>query len=389
MRSINIKTIDNGLNNIGIVDNNETIFFIPKYFIDEQVINAEQIDKDLRSKLKLLVKALYKFDKNRISKGLTTGNDNLYNFDVVLSIVNDFIENGLYFEFEKYYSLGHSGKIDFPKTFKKCKPMYTFKGPVYLNYITSKKKEDSNELIKKVQTLVLNDISKKIGWLIGYNIFLDTKDIDFQLGEFLLPLLEKEKHNTFNSRKQNLISLLSKYIDMYSSEKGTDGLVFCTAFSLWEEMVRVSLSNVSKKDKEDIFYVRHVYRNINSRQDCKVLPPLMPDAVYKDDYSIYILDGKYYCSGQLPNNDDITKQFVYMIKAIETFKDDFCYRNIFVLPTSNHNYLSPLQVEFDVNIKNTDDLPHIELMYLNFEELLRAYVENRKCYSLLEDVCDG
>ena len=59
----------------------------------------------------------------------------------------------------------------------------------------------------------------------------------------------------------------------------------------------------------------------------------MPDSVYKDEKNIIIIDSKYYINNSLPDNNDINKQIIYMLKANGIFPNHENYSNCFILPT--------------------------------------------------------
>ncbi len=382
MKDITIKNITEGTEKIGVVCGEHAMLMVPMFYIDECVLSANQVPEEIKSKLKLLAKAWQKYGKN-MPNNTSEGDEEFINFDVIMNLVNDFIEYGLYTELEKFTTLNNCGKINFPATVKRCRPLLTQQGAIYLDYLTDKKRIDEHELVKSVQVLALNDISKKIGWLIGFNVSIPTEKIHHRLGNYLVPLLIREKNQTFNSRKINLINLLIKYIQMTNGSESENSLPVCTAYNFWENILFETLGNVSKKQLDKHFYVRHAYKDINTNKIVSTLKALMPDIVYKDTYSIVIMDAKYYPKGSLPTNEDITKQFAYMIKAFGKWSDAYSYRNIFCLPTDKKSSLNNLQVVFDNDINSEDGLTPIEILYLNFEEMLKTYVDGDKSFEYI------
>lgn len=382
MKDITIKSITEGTEKIGVVCDEHATLMVPMYYVDDCVLSAGKIPDDLKLKLKRLAKAWQKYGKN-MPNNTSDGDDNTINFDTIMSIVNDFIEYGIYTELEKFTTMNNYGKINFPATVKRCRPLLTQQGAIYLDYLTDKKRIDEHEIVKSVQILVLNDISKKLGWLIGFNLSLPTENIHYRLGSYLVPLLIGEKNQTFNTRKLNLINLLINYIRMTNGKDNSNYLPVCTAYNFWESILFNALGNMSKEDLNKHFYVRHGYRNIQTNKIVIPMKPLMPDIAYKDDYSVIILDAKYYQKGFFPTNEDITKQFAYMIKAFGKWSDAYSYRNIFCLPTDEASKYHNLEAVFDEDIASDDGLVPIELLYLNFEEMLRHYVDGTTAYEYI------
>lgn len=101
--------------------------------------------------------------------------------------------------------LSNVGKIDFPRTIKKCRPTILDEGPLYLPYITRAKKIADENLVRNTQILVLNDIAKKVGWLIGFNIHIPPMGISAGLNKSLISKLKVAKNNSYNTRKLKLI----------------------------------------------------------------------------------------------------------------------------------------------------------------------------------------
>ena len=382
MKDITIKNITEGTEKIGVVCDEHATLMVPMYYVDDCVLSAGKIPDDLKIKLKRLAKAWQKYGKN-MPNNTNDGDENNINFDTIMSIVNDFIEYGIYTELEKFTTMNNYGKINFSATVKRCRPLLTQQGAIYLDYLTDKKRIDEHEIVNSVQILVLNDISKKLGWLIGFNLSLPTENIRYRLGSYLVPLLISEKNQTFNTRKLNLINLLINYIRMTNGKENSNYLPVCTAYNFWENILFDALGNMSKDELNKHFYVRHGYRDKQTNKIIVPMKPLMPDIAYKDDYSVIILDAKYYQKGFMPTNEDITKQFAYMIKAFGKWSDAYSYRNIFCLPTDEVSKYHNLEAVFGEDIASDDGLVPIELLYLNFEEMLEHYVDGTTAYEYI------
>ena len=387
-KNIIIRTTDNGQDYTGIrfgTDNNsDTEIIIPRYFMPEMNKPVENLSTEEKTKLKLLARAWTKYQKRLKTKnnGEQHGEGINYDFDVVFCLVRDFLESGLYLEFEKSEKLSNSGKIDFSRTMKKCRPLILDEGPLYLPYVTRTKKIADEDLVRNVQILVLNDIAKKVGWLIGFNIHIPQVGIKVGIDNALISKLKMVKNNSYNTRKITLINYLVQYLSMQNLVGTDDKIIFVSiVHKFWETMIADVVGNVERNMLDKIFYVRHRY--INKRtgavyKEARELNPLIPDSVYMTGTDITILDAKYYDKYSLPNNHDITKQFAYMRKAFGYYGPAYTYRNIFIMPTDDCNHYSNKEIVFDVDpiITRKDDLIPIEIMYLNVTEVVKCYVNS-------------
>lgn len=394
-KNIVIRTAENGQDYTGIKlgkDNDAyTEIIVPRYYMPDMSKSVDNLTKDEKKKLKRLTKAWRKYQARLKTKnnGAVEGTGINFDFDVVFKLVQDFLESGLYIEFERTEKLSNVGKIDFPRTIKKCKPIILDEGPLYLPYITRTKKIADEDLVRNTQVLVLNDIAKKVGWLIGFNIHIPTTGINAGLNKSLVSKLKMAKNNSYNTRKLKLIDYLVQYLTMLDLIKNDDNDLFVSAvYKFWEDMISDIVGNVDHSTLERIFYIRHRY--INKRTGAvyrmpRDLNPLMPDAVYMDNENIIILDAKYYDKTSLPTNDDITKQFAYMRKAYGYYGVGYEYRNIFIMPTDDNYHYSNREAVFDADphIIRSEDLVPIEVMYLNVTEVIENYISSTNISALV------
>ena len=394
-KNIVIRTAENGQDYTGIKlgkDNDEvTEIIVPRYYMPYINKTVDELTKDEKRKLKKLTKAWRKYQTRLKTKnnGTAKGTGINFDFDVVFKIVQDFLENGLYIEFERTEKLSNIGKIDFPRTIKKCKPIVLDEGPLYLPYITRTKKIADEDLVRNTQVLILNDIAKKVGWLIGFNIHIPTTGINGGLNKPLISKLKMAKNNSYNTRKLKLIDCLVQYLTMLDLIKNDDNDLFVSVvYKFWEDMISDIIGNVDHSTLERIFYIRHRY--INKRTGAvyrmpRDLNPLMPDAVYMDNDKIIILDAKYYDKNSLPTNDDITKQFAYMRKAYGYYGAGYEYRNIFIMPTDDNYHYSNKEAVFDEDshITRNEDLVPIKVIYLNVTEVIDNYIASMDISSMV------
>lgn len=383
-RYIEVLSAESGRDKIGLIFTDNTQIIVPSYYFDTEKKKVSELSKEEKKKIKRIILAWQKYQKRNkdLNYGIVEGEEQFYDYDLALEIVQDFIENGLYVEFESINKIRRCGKIEFPETIKRCKPLVTANGPVYLEYYTKLKKSVDQNILKNVQIQVLNEIAKLIGWMIGFNVHFDLESRPTRLNKSTVSQLIQLRNTSFNSRKIQLINCLIKYIEMNSdSSNDKENLVVATAYHFWEAMVSDTIGNISRNRLKKVYYVRHAYTNKNNGSVMWQSKPLMPDTISETEKAITVLDAKYYTNGNLPDNYDITKQFAYMDKAYSYFKqqkDEREFRNIMVLPTDQESRLSDLQIVFDPSIESTESKIPIELLYINFSEMLDAYLAGKK-----------
>lgn len=381
-KSIQIRTVEDGHSKIGVLFEEKTNIVVPMFFMDSFDKLTSEITKQEKDKLKLLVKAWVKYQSStKVDKETNTklGEGSQYSFSIIIDLIQDFLDYGLYTEFEYINHVRRCGKIDFQQTVKNLKPLYTEQGPVYLEYITRGKKINDEDIIKAVQVLVLNEIARNLGWMLGFSIVLPPEPVPISLSLSTVSRLRMIRDSSYNSRKIRLLNNLILYIS--STEKEDEdgkGLFVATGYHFWESMVSSVLGNVNHSMLKKDFFVKHTYVSRVDRSSMKKMNPLEPDAVYLSDEALVILDAKYYSYGKLPTNDDITKQFTYMIKAYHLYGDRKIVKNIFVLPTKEDSHFSDFQCMFDKSVPAINEFVPIDVLYINYDKMLNSYISNRK-----------
>lgn len=381
---ISFKEVEVGNEKIGIEINSEHQYtiLIPKYFLNNRELG--NINKEVKDKIKKLFKAwnIYqKRNQGELGAEFSDG-ETLYDINNSLEIIKDFIEYGLYIEQENTTKITNTGKMNFKKTIDTCNPLYTDQGPIYLDYLTDTKKPNDQNFLRMVQTTVINEISEDFGWIIGFNFKFPTSE-KIQLNKKTQIMLHQKLNESFNSRKINLIKLLIKYIDMNS--KGlVEGkkLFIAMANHFWEDMVNYVVGNVSKRELDYYFYVRHIY--IEGDKIIQPLSALRPDSVYKKGKNLIVIDAKYYLNNNLPENKDINKQIIYMLKAYKTMQEYDNFGNCFIIPTDKESEFSDKIIKFDEKVD--DKLLSINLIYANLSEMVDHYIKLEKNYELIKDL---
>lgn len=381
-REISIEDVLTGLDDLGIVLDSEgkTVLHVPAFYLPRKKLTLKDISPLLIFKLRTLFSAWSQFSKtvDRPHNGAKGEGSSYYDFEVVLELIKDFAEFGLYTESEKTDVVSKTGKINFHKTVQKLRPEYSESGFFYLPYYSTTKKYKDESFLRELQSLALNEISKSIGWLIGFTTQFPSSGTH-KLDDTSKQLLFELKQSSFNSRKIHLIGLLTRYIDTVGTAESQNGnFVLGKAWQFWEEMVRCSLGNLPQSEISDRFNVKHIYVDKKTNEVITRLTPLRPDAVLETDDGIALLDGKYYVSQDLPDNESVTKQFVYLRKAKAINGVDKNYSNIFILPTEEKTHYSDTIAVFDEDIGFVDEYDQIKILRVNVSDLILAYVEHAK-----------
>lgn len=202
------------------LDKDKIIFVMPKYYITNiEDFNGEaSLSEDQINEVKMVMKAWKKFQRLSNNFELDEGNDQFYNLAIVMDIIKNFINNGLYVEIEEYYIHSKTDKIEFKRTIQECEPVFIDARPIYLHFITKRQKVQEQDFIRNIQSFVLEEISNEIGWLIGFSYAHTGMPIAKNKNQ-IINHLKRNLLDTFNTRKIHLIKLLIKYFEVNISKQ--------------------------------------------------------------------------------------------------------------------------------------------------------------------------
>lgn len=163
-KDVKIVPVDKSNSFVGIkIDEGIVKVFVPRVFRED-----EDWKKDIRLFLKSIEIAKTKNTEN-INKG-SNNIDNAWPIDSYLWLINDYLENGLYYNREKKISRSNSGKIEWKRTLQQV-PIYSDGNIIYDQLITSKM-TPANDMITHIYKLCLRQSVDKIGWLFNYNFHI-------------------------------------------------------------------------------------------------------------------------------------------------------------------------------------------------------------------------
>ena len=354
------KDLNNSENNmykftfVGVIQSlkNNVIIVYPKY------ISLKNIDYDYNNNQKKffqIMQVITKY-KKRMSQNLIdpTESEEIINNNLgtMIQIIKTYYSYGLFNSERNSYNNNGNGQVLWNKTVNMNTPYIVNNIPIYLDLQAIEKNIDSLNIVRTIQTCILNFISKKIP-----PVFIDEiESYDKSKIDYYVNILQYALKNEFITKKQELIIELLIFLKNESKNLPNDIEVFGTInFELvWEDVCSYTYSNhLNKSLKELKLYTK---KNIdttvklkeyiekpkwlvkNGNEVCqKSTLKLDILNIEKPNFTIY--DAKYYnlevSDKQVKNNPgiaDVTKQYLYQLafsELIETNQLTTVYLDMF------------------------------------------------------------
>lgn len=365
---------------VGIITcGSRVIKVYPKYLLS--------VKDDCLSEMKQIVKVLERYSRSTeqiINMFNGDGDNRSFNIlAVVLYLLNDYYEYGIYTNSEDIIEVNGEGEILWGKTIDESFALIEDNRPYYMELYTEKSVEDDMDYFKRLHECILTDCSRQLhdaqlDALFGIDeIELSEETLDdFGDTEYILDRITKELNVQFNTHRQILLKTLYAYVSQDRRMlEDNDGISMfgTTAFhAVWEKacadvfdnklsteigVIKLSVplaeKYVSVKRKK---LIEIIEKPIWQRDDFAIeaADTLIPDliSIPKIDGADWfvIFDAKYY-NLQLekgrslrgnPGIGDVTKQYLYQLAyrdfinahAIKTVK------NCFLMPTEGDDILS-------------------------------------------------
>lgn len=326
-KDVKIVPVDKSNSFVGIkIDEGIVKVFVPRVFRED-----EDWKKDIRLFLKSIEIAKTKNTEN-INKG-SNNTDNAWPIDSYLWLINDYLENGLYYNREKKLSRSNSGKIEWKRTLQQV-PIYSDGNIIYDQLITSKM-TPANDMITHIYKLCLRQSVDKIGWLFNYNFHIQIDQL-VSIKEMIMRV-RKELNETFDDIKR------IRFNHMLNILKTTEGDNMLSShysygitnyYYVFETMVDMLFDGITGDEKKK--YDPNGYWQLNG-QNRFLASRLRPDTILKRNDKTYILDAKMYQYGathdrsKLPETQSLQKQITYGDFVSNNLRDKNI-RNAFILP---------------------------------------------------------
>lgn len=376
----------------------------PKY-----LLRADQPRDELRQVLKVLEK--YNTKEQIVRMFNDSSESSAFNLlAVLLFLLQDYYENGVYSNTEDIIESNGSGEILWDKTVNETFTLLANNRPYYIDLQTKKRVTDDYDYFKRLHECVLTKASAELRdaelldlfEITGVDLADETLD-DFGEDEYSLYRIEKELNTQFNTRKQLLLKTIYAYIAQSGSLYDTDCLsLFGTnSFNLvWEGICADIMDNqldvrlgalqlpiqlkpeYDKKQK----LIDLIEKPLWSATGKTAADTLIPDLVSISGDQFIIFDAKYYNAQLEPDNppkgqpgiESVTKQYLYQL-AYQKFINDHGFsdvKNCFLMPTENYEIED--HGEASMEMLSSLGLQNIKVRFLPADMVYDHYLSGRK-----------
>lgn len=341
LRNVNLKRSTNEFGNafVGIkVYNNKVDFHYPEsYEVDYK--NETQMKSDILALLKA-ISGFKKFISEERTSDPNFSHDSELALNTYIWIINDYLNNGIYYSSEKVLRTNTNGKVNWKKTLKGF-PLITESSIYYPNFITEKTDALEN-ILSEIYKFCCEVAFRNIGWL--FNAKLTHRCAIPYNRNYFISIIESAQHSAFDDKKKILLLNLKRIIqglsDDYSEKDiyvfGVDNFEF-----VFEYMIDSVFGNIDRKSE---YYPSGEWQLVGYKDKYKT-SNLRPDTIIDDHDDIYIIDSKYYRFGttknilDLPETTSIQKQITYG-EYIMNVKKIRNVHNVFVLPFNKLDYVA-------------------------------------------------
>lgn len=401
-----IHLVEKSNNFVGIkIDNNQVDVYVPQVF--RLYKNDEKLSRETYKDLLLFLKSIHiakTIEHEKINKS-DEEVEGIWPIESFLWIIEDYIENGYYYNREKIYTNERNGKINWKRTMRSV-PIYSDGNIIYDKLVTAKMSA-SNDVIAQIYKICLLQSVNKIGWAFNYSIHVDVHQV--KSNKEMIHIVKSELSSTFDDIKRLRFKHMLKILKNISGEnalsnKHTYGIE--NYYYVFEMMVDSLFHGIEGKEKEK--YNPSGYWILNNRKDIQS-SNLRPDTIYKRTSSneTYIVDAKMYQYGVTKNIDDLPKtssmqkQITYGDFVHHYVDPTSKVRNAFILPFNKELFKDDMNVEFNndhnlayigkakVNYRNQRKEQSYDSIYaflIDFNFLLNNY--KRKDSKYIDDLCN-
>lgn len=386
----------------------------PKYLL--------KIDKPL-DEMKQVLKVLAKYGAKEQIVNLYNGDGNNKSFNilaVILFLINDYYEYGIYNNTEDIIEINGDGEILWDKTINDSFALISNNNPYYMELYTQKTVDDDFDFFKRLHECILTQCSKQLETAELLDLFdMSSMELseeimdDFGNKDYVLYRLQSELNIQFNTRKQILLKTLYAYVAHERTLEDTYGISMygTNSFNLvWEKVCSEVFSNklntplahlelpVPLSDEynpntklidiiEKPTWIGYRMNDLEFEKKSKdtLTPDLISVAKYREETHFIIFDAKYY-NLQLeegkelrsyPGIGDITKQYLYQL-AYKKFIEDHniqTVKNCFLMPTEGTNIIKKGIVK--MNILSGLGLQDIQIRFLPTKIMYDKYLGRR------------
>ena len=284
----------------------------PKY-----LFNVEDPVIELRK----IYKVIEKYNSKEQSINMLndyTGNNSFNLLPVLLFLMQDYFENGIYNNSKAIIEANGSGEILWDKTINETFSILSNNRPYYVEIQTKKRINNEYDYFKRLHECILTKVSKELrdaDLLALFEItaieLTDESLYEFGDKEYILYRLENELNIQFNTRKQLVLKTLYSYIKHGEQLASVDGISFfgTNSFNLvWECVCKEILNNqldmtlgqlktcvkLNQEDNLKTKLIDLIDKPFWSLTNKKANDTLVPDLITIFENRFYIFDAKYY-----------------------------------------------------------------------------------------------
>lgn len=365
----------------------------PKYLFSE-----DEPVKEMKQVIKVLER--YSNSEEQIINIFNGDGDNRsFNIlAVILYLLNDYHEYGIYTNSEEIVEINGEGEILWGKTIDEGFAMIEDNKPYYMELYTGKTVDDDMDYFKRLHECVLTECSKQLraaqlDVLFGIETVELSEEslIDFGDRDYVLERLLKELNVQFNTRRQILLKTIYTYISqdrrMLEENDGISMFGTTAYHAVWEKVCAAVFDNklntalgqlkmsvpladeFKSKSKESLINIieKPKWKGTDT-EEMEAAETLIPDLISMPkigdvDYFL-IFDAKYY-NIQLergkplrgtPGVGDVTKQYLYQMAYRNFIKahNIAVVKNCFLMPTEKNEIVK----------KGTARMPMLEALGL-------------------------
>ncbi len=379
---------------VGVITSGSRVIKVyPKYLLSQ---------KEPLTEMKQVVKVLERYSNSEeqiINIFNGDGDNRSFNIlAVILFLLNDYYEYGVYTNSEDIIEINGEGEILWGKTIDESFAMIEDNRPYYMELYTGKTVEDDMDYFKRLHECVLTECSKQLhdaqlDELFGMDELVLSEEtlLDFGDRDYILERLHKELNIQFNTRRQILLKTIYTYISqdrrMLEENDGISMFGTTAYHAVWEKVcadvfdnkLNTALGQLKMSvPLADEFKSRSSETLINiiekpkwkgsDMEEVEASDTLIPDLISIPQINgadhFLIFDAKYY-NIQLekgkslrgnPGVGDVTKQYLYQLAYRDFIKahNISVVKNCFLMPTEKNEIIK----------KGTARMPMLEALGL-------------------------
>ncbi|MBU3075605.1 LlaJI family restriction endonuclease [Clostridium estertheticum] len=391
----------------------------PKYLLHKEAPLDE---------MKQVLKVLNHYNSKEQIINLFNGDNEQSAFNllaVILYILNDYYENGLYTNQEDVIETNGDGEILWDNTINDTFAIICNNRPFYTELQTTNTVDDEMNYFKRLHQCILTECSKKLEDADLLELFeMDSVVIseeelsDFGDVDYVLYRLYRELNVQFSTRKQRVLKTIYAYILHSKDSEDNYGISMygTNSFNLvWENVCAEVFNNqlsttigkmklpmelhkdYQERKKDTLLEIIdkpiwRYFQSDGSGHDNPAKKTLKPDLIslYEKEAGMCfgIFDAKYYniilekgkVKGQ-PGVGDVTKQYLYQL-AFNPFilKNRFaCVQNAFLMPTEEEDALLNGEAEIEM-LKGLSNPPLINILVVKIpaKQMYQYYLSGNK-----------